>query len=135
VLGEIDEGPAPMGTEPGIALGIVDDDDGGGCCEPAGRLIAGSVVLGSDDGEIPPGDTMLGTDCGDCSPPRLPGLGAEPGDCGPPGLPREGTLCSCGGRPVCARTGVAGMIRTKAASVHTYFMGLHIRNRGATIHG
>jgi hypothetical protein len=28
---------------------------------------------------------------------------------------------------------VAGMTRTKATSVHTYLMRLHIRNRGATM--
>lgn len=127
------------------------DDDGGGGSLPAGTPIAGSVVLGIADGEIPPGDTVCGTDRGDCpapglprfgtepgdwGPPGLPRLGMEPGDWGPPGLPRPGKEpggCGVTGRPVCARTGTAVMIRTKAASVHTYFMELHIRKRGATM--
>lgn len=133
MVGEIEDGGGPSGTEPGIALGIVVDEDGGGGVVPAGTPIAGSVVLGIDDGEMPLGDTVLGTDCGDCPAPGLPRLGTEPGDWGPPGLPRLGTLGGCCGRPVCARTGVAGMIKAKATSVHTYFMGLHIRNRGATM--
>jgi hypothetical protein len=146
VVGDIDDG-APRGIEPGIALGIVVEVEGGGGVVPAGTLIGGSIVLGIDDGEIPLGDTVLGTDCGDCppaglprlgrepddwGPPRLPRLGTDPGDCPPPWLSRFGTLCGCG-RPVCANTGGAGMTRTKATSVHTYLMRLHIRNRGATM--
>lgn len=76
---DIDDG-APSGIEPGIALGIVVDVDGGGGVRPAGTLIAGSIVLGIDDGEIPLGDTVLGTDCGDCPLSGLPGLGMEPGE-------------------------------------------------------
>ena len=79
-----------MGTEPGIALGIVVDDDGGGGWLPAGRPIAGNVVLGIDDAEIPLGDTVVGTDCGDCTAPGLPRLGTEPGGCRVPGLPWRG---------------------------------------------
>ena len=147
MIGDVDDG-APRGIELGIALGIVVEVDGGGGVRPAGTLIAGSIVLGIDDGEIPLGDTVLGTDCGDCAlsglprlgtepgewrPPGLPRLGMDPGDCPTPGLPRLGTLLGGCGRPVCANTGVAVATRAKATSVHTYLMRLHIRNRGATM--
>jgi len=146
VVGDIVDG-APSGIELGITLGIVVEVDGGGGVVPAGTLIAGSIVLGIDDGEIPLGDTVVGADCGDgppsglprlgtepgdWRPPGLPRLGMDPGDCGTPGAPRFGTLSGCG-RPVCPKTGVAGMTRTKATRVHTYLMRLHIRNRGATM--
>src|SRR5687767_3937700 len=91
---------------------------------------------------MPPGDTtIVWGDCvapgcgtvGDCSAPSPPRLGTDPVDWPGPGLPRVGTEPSgCGGMPVCA-SAAAGTIRATAASVHTYFMSLHIRNRGATI--
>ncbi|MEX2146005.1 MAG: hypothetical protein WED01_03215 [Candidatus Rokuibacteriota bacterium] len=149
---EFGEGGAASGTEPGMVPGVVVDDDAAGGGVPYGTLIGGSVVLGMADGELPSGETgVVGTDCGDCPAPGLPRLGTEPGDCGPPGLPRLGTEpgdwpapglprlgtdpgdWSCGGSPVWARTVAAGAIRMRAASVHAYLMGLHIRNRGATM--
>jgi hypothetical protein len=45
--------------------GDVVDDDGGGGVVPGGTLIGGSVVLGIAEGEMPLGDTVIGTDCGD----------------------------------------------------------------------
>jgi hypothetical protein len=61
-------------------LGIVVDDDGGGACVPAGTPIGGRIVLGMADGEIPLGDTVVGTDCGDCPAAGLPRLGLGPVD-------------------------------------------------------
>ena len=148
MVGDIGEGGGAIGVEPGIVPGDVVDDDGGGGRVPGGTLIDGSVVLGIADGEMPPADT--GSEYGDSSAAGLPGFGTDPGECTVPGLPRLGTDpgdcpkpgaifgtdpgdCGRGGRPVCANAAVAGMTRTKAASVHTYFIGLHIRNRGATM--
>jgi len=48
-------------------------------------------VLGIADGEMPSGETVVGTDCGDCPAPGLPRLGTDPGDWPAPGLPRLGT--------------------------------------------
>ena len=56
---------AAIGIEPGIVPGDVEDEDGGGACVPQGTPSAGSVVLGIADGEMPLGDTVVGTDCGD----------------------------------------------------------------------
>ena len=56
---------AAIGIEPGIEPGDVVDEDGGGACVPHGTPSGGSVVLGIADGEMPLGDTVVGTDCGD----------------------------------------------------------------------
>lgn len=65
VVGDIGEGGGASGVEPGIVPGDVVDDDGGGGAVPGGTLIGGSVVLGIADGDMPLGDTVIGTGCGD----------------------------------------------------------------------
>lgn len=64
VDGEIGDGAA-IGIDPGIVPGEVDEDDGGGGWVPGGTWIGGSVVLGIADGDMPLGDTVIGTGCGD----------------------------------------------------------------------
>jgi hypothetical protein len=63
VEGWIGDGAA-AGIDPGIVPDVVVDDEGSGGWVPYGTLIAGSVVLGIADGEMPLGDTVLGTGCG-----------------------------------------------------------------------
>lgn len=57
MVGEIGDGGGAIGVDPGIVPGDVVDDDGGGGGVPGGTLIAGSVVLGIAEGEMPLAET------------------------------------------------------------------------------